>query len=61
MTDHLGSTRMEADLSGSLTGMRRHDYLPFGEELTSAHGTGYEPLRRKLIGRRPVHAFGMTS
>jgi hypothetical protein len=31
--DHLGSTRMEANLSGSLAGMRRHDDLPFGEEL----------------------------
>jgi RHS repeat-associated protein len=33
MTDHLGSTRMEADKSGSLAGMRRHDYAPFGEEM----------------------------
>jgi len=31
--DHLGSTRMEADKSGSLVGMTRHDYAPFGEEL----------------------------
>ncbi|MGE0103764.1 MAG: RHS repeat domain-containing protein [Blastocatellales bacterium] len=60
MTDHLGSTRMEADLSGSLAGMRRHDYLPFGEELTSAHGAqrsgvGYEPpasnVRQKFTGK----------
>ncbi|MGE0102263.1 MAG: DUF922 domain-containing protein [Blastocatellales bacterium] len=51
---------MEADLSGSLTGMRRHDYLPFGEELTSAHGAqrvgvGYEPpasnVRQKFTGK----------
>ena len=26
--DHLGSTRMVVDLSGALTGMKRHDYLP---------------------------------
>jgi RHS repeat-associated protein len=26
---------MEADKSGSLTGMKRHDYLPFGEELSA--------------------------
>ena len=48
VTDQLGSTRMEADKSGSLTGMWRHDYLPFGEELTASVGTqrsgiGYEP------------------
>ncbi|MGE0102696.1 MAG: RHS repeat-associated core domain-containing protein [Blastocatellales bacterium] len=60
VTDHLGSTRMEADLSGSLAGMRRHDYLPFGEELTSAHGAqrsgvGYElpasNVRQKFTGK----------
>jgi RHS repeat-associated protein len=33
VTDHLGSTRMEADKSGSLGGMTRRDYAPFGEEL----------------------------
>nr|WP_281720839.1 RHS repeat-associated core domain-containing protein [Nitrosomonas nitrosa] len=40
--------------------MRRHDYLPFGEELTSAHGAqrsgvGYEPpasnVRQKFTGK----------
>ncbi|MEP7337220.1 MAG: RHS repeat-associated core domain-containing protein, partial [Acidobacteriota bacterium] len=40
--DHLGSTRMEADKSGSLSAMVRHDYLPFGEELTAGiRGSGY--------------------
>ncbi len=60
VTDHLGSTRMEADKSGRLNddsstpsvleGIRRHDYLPFGEELNasvgaqrSVTGVGYEP------------------
>src|SRR5205807_907739 len=33
MTDQLGTPRMVFDLSGSLTTMSRHDYLPFGEEL----------------------------
>ncbi len=41
--DHLGSVRMEADRSGSLAGMVRHDYLPFGEEL-------YAGLRRNGSG-----------
>lgn len=58
--DHLGSTRMVADLSGSLTGMKRHDYLPFGEEIgagvgiRAATGHGYPPpddkVRQKFTG-----------
>ncbi|MBK8317012.1 MAG: hypothetical protein IPL01_24580 [Acidobacteria bacterium] len=48
VTDHLGSTRMEANKSGSLATIRRHDYLPFGEELVASTGAqrggiGYEP------------------
>ena len=59
VTDHLGSTRMEADLSGSLTTLKRHDYLPFGEELVATTGAqrggiGYEPpasnVRQKFTG-----------
>ncbi|MFN7946361.1 MAG: hypothetical protein U0Z53_13500 [Blastocatellia bacterium] len=59
VTDHLGSTRMEADLSGSLATLRRHDYLPFGEELLATTGAqrsgiGYEPpannVRQKFGG-----------
>ena len=60
VTDHLGSTRMEADLSGSLATMRRHDYLPFGEELLATTGAqrsgiGYElppsNVRQKFTGK----------
>src|SRR6266542_3471458 len=36
--DHLGSTRMVVDRSGSLGGVRRHDFLPFGEELSAGIG-----------------------
>ena len=36
--DHLGSTRMVVDRSGSLGGIRRHDYAPFGEELVAGVG-----------------------
>ena len=56
--DHLGSTRMVVDLSGTLAGMKRHDYLPFGEEIpisgirTAAQG--YPPpddkIRQKFTG-----------
>jgi RHS repeat-associated protein len=38
VADQLGTPRMIADRSGSLSGIRRHDYLPFGEELSA--GTG---------------------
>lgn len=31
--DHLGTTRMIIDQTGSLANIKRHDYLPFGEEL----------------------------
>jgi RHS repeat-associated protein len=33
VTDHLGTPRMVADATGTLTSIKRHDYLPFGEEL----------------------------
>ncbi|MBK7598263.1 MAG: RHS repeat-associated core domain-containing protein [Acidobacteria bacterium] len=60
VTDQLGSTRMEANKSGSLTGIRRHDYLPFGEELVASTGAqrggvGYEPpassVRQRFTGK----------
>jgi RHS repeat-associated protein len=55
VTDHLGSTRMEADKSGSLAGMTRRDYAPFGEELgagvgirSAALGYGADSTRQKF-------------
>ena len=59
VTDHLGSTRMEADKSGSLGGMRRHDYAPFGEEMYSGFRRnvggqgqyGYEPPQSNVRQR----------
>jgi RHS repeat-associated protein len=36
--DHLGTPRMVADETGSWANIKRHDYLPFGEELFA--GTG---------------------
>jgi RHS repeat-associated protein len=55
VTDHLGSSRMEADKSGSLAGITRHDYAPFGEELYAgirqSGGVGqygYEPPQSTL-------------
>ncbi|HEV3470192.1 MAG TPA: RHS repeat-associated core domain-containing protein [Pyrinomonadaceae bacterium] len=34
VTDHLGTPRIILDTTGSLAGVSRHDYFPFGEELT---------------------------
>jgi RHS repeat-associated protein len=33
LADHLGTPRMVVDQTGSLANLKRHDYLPFGEEL----------------------------
>ena len=38
VTDALGTPRMIADQTGSLSGMKRRDYLPFGEELLAGVG-----------------------
>jgi RHS repeat-associated protein len=55
VTDHLGSTRMVIDETGSLAGIRRHDFAPFGEELfagsiRSAGNNGYggDSVRQKF-------------
>ena len=41
VNDQLGTPRMVLDQSGSLANVRRHDYLPFGEELYG--GTASNP------------------
>jgi RHS repeat-associated protein len=38
ITDHLGTPRMVLDQNGALASMKRHDYLPFGEELFAPTG-----------------------
>jgi RHS repeat-associated protein len=55
--DHLGSTRMVVDRSGSLGGIRRRDFAPFGEELSAGvgirnAGIGYiiDSVRQKFDG-----------
>ncbi len=55
--DHLGSTRLVTDSTGTV--IARHDYAPFGEEITSVIGgrsgvAGYgvdEGLRQKFTGK----------
>ena len=36
--DHLGTPRIILDQTGSFANVRRHDYLPFGEELSAGAG-----------------------
>ena len=58
VTDHLGTPRMVVDLTGSLAGVKRHDYLPFGEEILAGTGgrtmqQGYfaDGVRQKFTGQ----------
>jgi hypothetical protein len=54
----LGTPRMVVDKTGSLAGARRHDYLPFGEEIGAGVGgrttnQGYnlfDGVRQSLTG-----------
>jgi RHS repeat-associated protein len=56
--DRLGTPRMIVDKSGSLASVRRHDYLPFGEELyagigqnrTTTNGYMGDSTRQKFTG-----------
>ena len=38
VTDQVGTPRMVFDQTGSLANVKRHDYLPFGEELSAGQG-----------------------
>ena len=38
VADHLGTPRMIVDQTGTLANIKRHDYLPFGEELLAPIG-----------------------
>ncbi|MCM3874260.1 MAG: RHS repeat-associated core domain-containing protein, partial [Pyrinomonadaceae bacterium] len=38
VADQLGTPRMVIDKTGSLANVKRHDYLPFGEELVALQG-----------------------
>jgi RHS repeat-associated protein len=38
VTDHLGTPRMIIDQTGTVANVKRHDYLPFGEELFAPAG-----------------------
>jgi YD repeat-containing protein len=58
VADHLGTPRMVVDLTGGLAWVKRHDYLPFGEELfagtggrTPQHGYYADGVRQKFTGQ----------
>ncbi|MET0624140.1 MAG: RHS repeat-associated core domain-containing protein [Pyrinomonadaceae bacterium] len=50
VADQLGTPRMVLDRTGSLSGMTRHDYLPYGEELYAGVG-----------GRAPTQGYAWDS
>jgi YD repeat-containing protein len=56
--DHLGSPRIVLDQTGSLVNVKRHDYLPFGEELfagtggrTIAQGYSADGIRQQFTSK----------
>ena len=56
--DHLGTPRIILDETGNLAGVRRHDYLPFGEELfagtggrTAAMGYAADGVRQQFTSK----------
>lgn len=57
VADQLGTPRMVIDQTGALANVKRHDYLPFGEELFQSQGLrttalGYtgDTIRQKFTG-----------
>jgi RHS repeat-associated protein len=66
VTDQLGTPRMVIDKTGSLAGVARHDYLPFGEEIqgdpnwrTSGRGYVADTVMQKFTGYEQDSATGM--
>jgi hypothetical protein len=67
VSDHLGTPRVILDQSGSLATVKRHDYLPFGEELfagtggrTTAQGyTASDNVRQKFTLKEPDIETGL--
>jgi RHS repeat-associated protein len=66
VADHLGTPRMVIDKTGSLSGIKRHDYLPFGEEIGAnvgirSAGNGYtaDQIKQKFTGKRRDDETGL--
>jgi RHS repeat-associated protein len=54
VTDQLGTPRMIFDKTGSLAGTKRHDYLPFGEEMFANVGIRSTTLGYTAAGNTPA-------
>jgi RHS repeat-associated protein len=66
VTDQLGTPRMIADQTGSLANVKRHDYLPFGEELyagvsnrTTQQGYTGDNVRQKFTLKERDNETGL--
>jgi RHS repeat-associated protein len=69
VTDQLGTPRMIFDQTGALANVKRHDYLPFGEELvagqglrtTGVNGLGYtgDSVRQKFTSKEHDNETGL--
>ena len=66
VADHLGTPRMLFDKTGSLPNVKRHDYLPFGEELfagvggrTATNGYSGDNVRQKFTSKERDNETGL--
>jgi RHS repeat-associated protein len=67
VSDQLGTPRMIFDKTGALANVKRHDYLPFGEELSAAQGVrsaalGYgavDGVRQKFTSQERDNETGL--
>jgi RHS repeat-associated protein len=66
VADQLGTPRMIFDKTGSLANTKRHDYLPFGEELfvgtggrTTAQGYTADTVRQKFTSKERDNETGL--
>jgi RHS repeat-associated protein len=66
VTDQLGTPRIVVNKSGALSGVKRHDYLPFGEELganiggrTIAQGYTGDSIRQKFTSKERDNETGL--
>ena len=66
VADHLGTPRMVVNKSGTWAGVKRHDYLPFGEELyagvssrTVEHGYTGDGVRQKFTAKERDNETGL--
>ena len=67
IADHLGTPRMIIDQTGTLANVKRHDYLPFGEELGAGVGgrtpgngySGGDGVRQQFTGYERDNETGL--